>query len=103
MEVTVQGSLLRVDGREAILDLEERGLARLLTEFPDETVAGAALGERLWRLAPPAGGPGNIEAAVGRLKAKLGDAAPAIVSPSPGTYRWVATRVPGTVEPAGHD
>lgn len=103
VEVAVQGSLLWVDGREATLDREERGVARLLAEAPGETVSDAALAERVWRTAQSVEGRGAVEAALGRLKAKLGVAGAAITSPGPGRYRWAAERIPAGALPAEVD
>ncbi|MBO0692356.1 MAG: helix-turn-helix domain-containing protein, partial [Acidimicrobiaceae bacterium] len=103
VEVAVQGSLLWVDGREATLDREERGVARLLAEAPGETVSDAALAERVWRTAQSVEGRGAVEAALGGLKAKLGVAGAAITSPGPGRYRWAAERIPAGALPAEVD
>ena len=100
VELEIRGSLLRMDGREVTLDLDERGLARLLAEVPGEAVTDATILERVWRAAPPVEGPGAVEAAVARLKDKLGVAGPSITSPSPGSYRWVAERVTAGVAAA---
>ena len=93
VEVAVQGALLRVDRREITLDLEERGVARLLAEAPGETVTDAELLGRVWRVAPPAEGLPAVEAVLSRLRAKLGIVGPSVTSPSPGTYRWAAERI----------
>jgi uroporphyrinogen-III synthase len=100
VEVVVQGSLLGVDGREVALDLEERGVARLLAEVPGETVTATTFLERLWRAGPPPDGVAATEAVVAGLRAKLGVAGPTIISSGPGSYRWVAQRVPGGMAPA---
>lgn len=100
VEVAVQGSLLWVDGRVVSLEREERGLAQLLADAPGETLTDAAILERLWRAAPPPEGAPAVERVLAGLRAKLGVAGAAIVSEAPGSYRWVAERLPAG-EPAG--
>lgn len=89
-QVVVQGSLLQVGGREVRLDAEERGVARLLSEHPGDTVPAASLAARLWRAGEPAVGQAALAGALARLRAKLGPAGAAITSPAPGALRWDA-------------
>lgn len=103
VEVVIQGSWLRVDGRDVTLEGEERGVARLLAEDPGVTLTEAMLFERLWRTGTPVEAAPAVEMAISRLRAKLGGAGAAITSPGPGSYRWAAERVPAGAVPAGRD